>query len=423
MKRLWIVAVVAAFALAGAANAGQTIRVLCSHHSYSESIQKLIPAFEKETGIKVNYEVYGDEQVSQKLTVEFAAKSGTLDVFKIRPLQDMRIFYRNGWCEDLRPYFKDDADYDFNDFSEHARNLTSIDGYQCVIPVSAESEVLFYRKDLFAAKGLKVPDNFEEFEAAAKTLTDRDKEMYGFVSRGARSALITMFSSFLYGFGGDWVDKNGNSGVDTPEFIAAAEFYSKLLRLYGPPGGPNISWPQSVAIFGQGKAAMYTDDSTTFPNILDPTKSAVADKTGVALFPAGPKGRHISYIVSQGLGISKFSQNKDAAWKFIRFMSDKPRSTIVQGQWQNTTARVSVYNDPAGIKNFQPDFAKAIGESIKYAVDHDRPQVTAVQEARDIIGESVVAAIEGKDFRAAAKVSSQRFQELLDREKAEKGKK
>jgi len=52
-----------------------------------------------------------------------------------------------------------------------------------------------------------------------------------------------------------------------------------------------MSWPQAVAVFAQGKAALYTDADSISENVLNPTKSTVADKTGVAPFPAGPRGR------------------------------------------------------------------------------------------------------------------------------------
>jgi multiple sugar transport system substrate-binding protein len=418
MKTLAAVALIAFFAaFLGTAYPGQPIRVIASTHSFTDSMQRLLSEFERETGVKAELDVYGDEQASQKMLVELTAQSDAMDVFMIRPLQDQRMFHRNGWMEDLTPYFRDDADYDFEDFNEAARNATNISGFQCTIPAQAECEVLFYRKDLFEAKGLTPPETFEELEKAARILTDRKNDMYGFVSRGARSALITMFSSFLYGFGADWVDEKGNSAVHTPPFLAAIDLYARLLREYGPPGAPNISWAQSVAIFGQGKAAMYTDVSTTFPNILDRTKSAVADKTGVMLFPAGPAGRRISYIVPMGLGISKFSRNKEAAWKYIRFMTNKKNSLRIQGEWANATSRISAYQVPEGIAAFPKDFAKAISEAGKYGVDHDRPQVVAVQEARDHIGEAVVAAIEGKDYVPAAKIASQRFQAIIDRER------
>lgn len=417
MRKHMVFAGVAALLFCAAVSAGETIRVLCSTHALTNAMQKLTPDFEKETGIKVRFEVYGDEQVSQKLSVEFIAGNSTVDVFMIRPLQDTKVYHRNGWFEDLTPYFKNDAEYDFEDFVESARTDLNVGGTQCAIPISIETELLFYRKDWFAEKGIKVPTTFQELEEAARLLTDRENDRFGFVARGSRSPLITMFSSYLFGFGGNWTDAAGNAAIDSPEFKDAARFYGKLLREYGPPGAPNIMWPQALAIFCQGKAAMFTEGSTTYPQLLDPAKSLVADKTGVAVFPAGPKQHKFFYVTCWGLSIAKQSPNKEAAWKFIRYMTDKTRTKIIQGVYANDCARVSINNDPTANQAFPPDYAKVMAESPKYGVSRDRPNVTAVQEARDIIGEAVVAAIENKDFDAAVKVAQQRFQTLLDREK------
>ena len=417
MRKLLSSTLILALLLGAAVSAGESIRVLCSTHALTNAMKKLTPDFEKETGIKVNFEVYGDEQVSQKLSVEFIAGNSTVDVFMIRPLQDTKVYYKNGWFEDLTPYFKNDADYDFADFVKTAREDLNINGTQCAIPISIETELLFYRKDWFAEKGLKVPTNFQELEEAARVLTDRNNDRYGIVSRGSRSPLITMFSGYLYGFGGNWINADGNAAIDTPEFREAAQFYGRLLRDYGPPGAPNIMWPQALAIFCQGKAAMFTEGSTTYPQLLDPAKSVVADKTGVAVFPAGPKQHKYFYITCWGLCIAKQSPNKQAAWKFIRYMTDKTRTTVIQGVHANDGARVSVNANPEANKAFPPDYAQAMADSPKYGVSKDRPNVVAVQEARDIIGEAVVAAIENKDFDAAVKTAQQRFQALLDREK------
>ena len=82
--------------------------------------------------------------------------------------------------------------------------------------------------------------------------------------------LVTQFSSFLYSMGGDWFDADRKATINTPEALAAIDLYGTLLREYGPPGVLNMSWPQAVAIFAQGNAAMYTDASSIYANLLDP---------------------------------------------------------------------------------------------------------------------------------------------------------
>lgn len=404
---------------AGAVRAGETIRVMGYTGPIVDAMKALLPEFEKQTGIKADIETYGEDQHNQKMMVEFTSNGGAnIDVFMTRPLQEGRMMRKNGWYEDLAPYFKDDGEYDFADFTPGSIECTNIDGVQTAIPLLNETQVLYYRKDIFATKGLKPPTTFEELEETARLLTDREQDISGFVARGQRAAMITQFSSYLYSFGGDWMDaKTGRSLVNTPEFLAAAAFYGRLLHKYGPPGSLNMSWPQAAAIFGQGKAAMYTDASTVYPALFDPNKSAYSAQTGAAMLPKGPKAHRIYNVTSWGLAMSSKSANKDACWKFIRFMTSKPSITVMQGTFANSCARQSVFKDPEGVKAFPPDLVKAILDSAPYGVGYDRPLVTAVGEARDIIGDIIVSCIEGKDPAPVAKRASEKFQELMDREK------
>lgn len=401
------------------AAAGETLRVVMSNHPWAKGMQKMLPEFEKETGISVQVENYGDDQLTQKLTVEFTTGSSSIDVFSVRPPNEGKMFQKNGWFEDLNKYI--DADYDFADYTPGSIAATNINGIQTAIPFSMEFEVLFYRKDLLAAKGLKVPDTFEELEKAAAALNDPEKESYGFVARGQKNALISQFAGFVYGFGSDWADmKTNKSLVGTKEFIDAIGYYGNLLRKYGPPGSLNMGWAQAMAVFVQGKAALYTDGSGTFPNVLDPTKSAVADKTGIAIFPAGPAGRKTYDVVPLALAMYSGSTKKDAAWTFMRWMTDKKRTQIQQGEFANPCCRMSTYKIPEANQKFPADLVQVYADSVPYAIPYNLPQVTAVVEARDVIGEAVTAAIEGKDYAAAAKTADRRFQEILDREAKEK---
>jgi multiple sugar transport system substrate-binding protein len=379
-------------------------------------MRELIPEFTKETGIAVNMELYGEDQLSQKLSVELVAGS-TMDVFMPRPLNESRLFMKNGFLEDLTPYIKADKEFDWADFTQGSIECTNIDGFQTCVPITVECQLLYYRKDLFEAKGVKIPETYEELEAAAEKLTDRSRDISGILMRGMKSPAITQFSTFLYGFGGNWYDqKTYKATMDTPEALAAIDFYGRLLRKYGPPGSPNMSWPQMMAVFQQGKGAMYIDASAHFPMLLDPTKSSMAELTGITIVPAGPAGRKVFDICAQGLSIYSGSKNKDASWKFISFMVSKDKVAQMQGKYGIQSARKSAYENPEGTKAFPADFLEAVKKSAQFGVGYDRPLMIQVQEARDILGTAIVVSEEGGDYRKAALEANKKFQELLDRE-------
>ncbi len=396
---------------------GVNLRFVGANHPWIEAIKPLLPDFEKQTGIKVTVEAYGEDQLNQKLTTEFTAGNSSIDVFMQRPLQEARVMQKNGWYQDLSQYVNQDPNYDYSDFFSGAIGTETVDKALTGIPIVTEQEVLYYRKDLLEAAGLKVPTTLDELKSAAEKLTDKNKGIYGFVARGQRSPLVTQFSSFLYSYGGDWFNQDTHTAtIDTPEALQAMDLYGTLLREYGPPGVLNMSWPQAVAVFSQGKAALYTDASSIFQSMLDPKQSAVADKTGVARFPAGPAGANMYSVTSWGLSMYSGSKNKDAAWEFIKWATSKDTTLKTQGDGQVPSARKSVWNDPQGTANFPQDWVEAVKASSD-GRSYDRPLVTQVSKARDIIGQAVVTSIEGGDYKAAAQQANKEFQALLDSEK------
>lgn len=400
--------------------AGTEIRLLGANHPWTEAIKPLLPDFEAKTGIKVNLEAYGEDQLTQKLTTEFTAGSSDIDVFMQRPLQEARQHAQNGWYTNLNTFIKDTAktpaDYAFDDFMSGAVGTTMVKDSLTGIPIVTESEVLYYRKDLMEKAGIPVPKTLDELKAAAAKLTDKSKNQYGFVGRGQRSPAVTQFSSYLYSFGGDWFDQKTNKAtLDTPEAIAAFKFYGELLREYGPPGTTNMSWPQAVAVFGQGTASQFTDANSIFANLLDPTKSQVADKTGVMVFPAGPKGANMYSVTSWSLALPSSSKKQDAAWEFIKWATSKDIVLKTQSQGAVPGARKSIWDTAEGKAKFPADWVAATQASAN-GRPYDRPLVTQVGKARDIIGSVIIASIEGQDVEAAAKKANVEFQQLLDSE-------
>ncbi|WP_372661778.1 sugar ABC transporter substrate-binding protein [Cohnella sp.] len=394
---------------------GKTINLVTANHPWGDAIKPLLPEFEAATGMKVNVQGYFEDQLTQKLTVQFTAGSETPDVFMYRPLQEGKLFYKNGWVQALDEYVNKDTEYDFADFSKSAVGTATVDGKIAGIPIITEQEILYYRKDLLEQAGIPVPKTIDELVAAAKQLHDPGKEMYGFVARGQRSPLVTQVSSFLYSEGGDFL--NGDkAAINTPEAVKAFTTYGTLLKDYGPPGVLNMSWPQAFGIFGQGKVAFLTDANSLYKNLTDKEKSQVADKVGFAAFPAGAGGSKPYNITSWGLAINTRSVDKDAAWEFIKWATSKEIVLKTQEKG-NPGARSSVWDNPQGTTGFPPELVTVIKESVKGGIDHDRPTVINVGEARDAVGEIVQKVITGEtDIQAVADKANEALQGVIDKD-------
>jgi multiple sugar transport system substrate-binding protein len=362
------------------------IRVLLANHPYGELLKKMIPEFEKSTGVKVLVESLQESQLTQKLTTEFATNSSTVDVFMTRPLQEGLLFNKNNWYAPLEWY-------DFSDYPQNTVDIGRKNGTPYIVPLVTEWQVLYYRKDLFNAAGIKVPANFTELEAAAEAL-NKDG-IAGFGSRGAGAAAVTQMSSYVYNFGGLYLDKNV-AVFNKPETLEAIRYYGKLNGTYGPQGVTSMSWEALMPVFQAGKLAMWTDASVFYGQIVDPSKTQIAvENVGIAKFPAGPKGDSPFIVVSWGLSISGKSRNAEAARQFVNWATSK--ELALKGMLTNITmARNSAWQAPEVQSVMHPGLIETQAHAAKNGYPYDRPYMSAVGKARDLIGEVVIESINTK---------------------------
>lgn len=393
------------------------LTLIAANSPWTEGLKTLAAEYEDETGVKINLEYLGNEQLNDTLKVKLNAQSSDFDIYAYQVQDVMREFSRNGWLTDMTDYVTSDADWNWEDFQQSARDAVTLDDVVYGVPVMTERHVMYYRSDLLEAAGIAVPTTLEELEAAAAQLDDPDNGFYGIAMRGAKVPLVTQFSSFLYSFGGDFQDADGNATVDTAEAKDAFAFYGNLLKEYGPPGATNMGWPEASAIFAQGNAAFYLDADSQAYTFLDPSKSAVVDTVAYGSFPAGPAGSHPYSIVPQTVGINSFSTKKDAAWEFIKWVSSEENSKALLKDATVPVARDSAWADDSATAGFPAGLVTIVRDSSGTAVGHDRPQLEQVGLAREIVGAPAIVAIEGGDVDSAADKANTDFQKLLDGEK------
>jgi multiple sugar transport system substrate-binding protein len=383
------------------------IRVLLANHPYGELLKAAIPEFESATGIKVNAESLQESQLTTKLTTEFATNSSSVDVFMTRPLQEGKMFQKNGWYEPLTAY-------DFSDYPKNVMSVATFGTRTYIVPLVTEWQVLYYRKDLFAAAGLKVPANFDDLEAAAKKLNSDD--VAGFASRGKGAAAVTQLSSYVYNYGGLYLDK-GVAVFDSKPAVDAIRFYGRMDGTYGPKGVTAMSWENIMPLFQAGKVAMWTDASVFYGQIVDPAKTQLgADKVGIANFPAGPKTNSPFIVTSWGMAVAKQSKKKDLAMQFLTWATSK--ELAAKGMLANITmARSSVWEDKAVLAKVNPGLVETRAFAAKNGYPLDRPYMSAVGEARDLIGELVIESINTKgmspNLEKMAKQRVDKVNELL----------
>lgn len=398
--------------------AGTTIRVLSMTGQISDAIEKYLDQFEAETGIKVNLELYGEAQLREKCTTEFLAGSSTIDAFLMSPLQDMAAYGNNGWIEPLDEYLKD-PDFDWEDFASAPMDQILMRPSEKIgaLPLYSSVQLMFYRKDILEAKGIKPPKNYDELLAACEQINDPANNLYGIAARGEKIALTSQFSPFLYGFGGSYF-KDGTCAFNTPENLEAAKFYGNLLGNYAPEGILTAGYSQMTQLFNAGQVAMCIDAIALYQTLIDENESAYFDKVGVAPIPEGPAGRQSYKQVVWGASIYSGSKNKEAAWEFLKYTAGKDIAADITPKGM-PTFRASVWEDERVTSAMPADYIDAYHVEIQADTtnQYGLPRMIAVSEARDAMGEAIVYAIEtkgsGDKLEEKMKTAAEKVDQLL----------
>jgi sorbitol/mannitol transport system substrate-binding protein len=315
---------VAAAACAALSASAATVTIATLNNPDMIELKKLSPAFEKANpDIKLNWVILEENVLRQRATTDITTGSGQFDVMTIGAYETPQ-WGKRGW---LSPLNNLPADYDLNDVVKTARDGLSYNGALYALPFYVESSMTFYRKDLFQAKGLKMPDQptYDQIAQFAEKLTDKANGMYGICLRGKAGwgENMAYVTTLVNTFGGRWFDEKWQAQLTTPEWKKAVSFYVDLLKKYGPPGASSNGFNENLTLMSSGKCGMWIDATVAAGMLYNKTQSQIADKVGFAAAPTQvtPNGSH--WLWAWALAIPKTSKQQDAAKKFIEWATSK----------------------------------------------------------------------------------------------------
>jgi len=158
--------------------------------------------------------------------------------------------------------------------------------------------------------------SFDGLKAAAEKLTDTGKGHYGvglFAHKGEDTVVV--LDSFIFSNGGKVLDDSGKCALTSPEAVGALSFLQSLAP-FAPKGILNASSGDMRELFLNGSLALEF-----WPALEQPTlqKSKLDWDFVVGHAPQGktPIGTYGGW----NLAVFQSSPNKEAAWKFIQFLT------------------------------------------------------------------------------------------------------
>jgi multiple sugar transport system substrate-binding protein len=317
---------VPAFAQGAKKFAGVTLNVSAFSAPYQKLLRQWIPEFEEQTGAKVHFDTPSFPVYNQRTDLELSTKGSSLDVVNVTFIYSSR-WINSGWLTPLDSFLNDgsktQADFDLQDFLPGARAPeTGRDGKLYGIPWTAEAMISTAgRFDLVKGAGLAYPDTTDDLVTALKAV-HRKERVAGFVTDNHYG---WTFPPYLHAFGGDVFRKAPDDlypTLDTPEAIAAADYFARLLREFGPDGAVSYTPDQTLQALKSGRTNFSTMGQIYLAQVGEAASSKAAPTAAWGMVPKGPAGRFPGTAV-HGYGIPAGSKNKDAAWQFIVWATSK----------------------------------------------------------------------------------------------------
>ncbi len=344
---------VAAIALASAAYA-QTVRVTVAEYSSKTGpyFEKAATAFEAANpGTDIQIEVVPWDVLQQKLTTDISGGANAdLAIIGTRWLID---YVSQGVAAPLDGYITDEFK---GRFIDTFLSPSVMDGKTYGLPIAASARAMYYNKSLFEQAGIaEPPATWEDLKAAAAKIKAIGGDVYGYGMQGKEIETDVYFYYAFWSYGGNLIDADGTSGLDTDAAYKAAELYKSLIdEGLTEPGVTSLNREDVQNLFKQGRVGMMV----TAPFLSSQIKEEAPDlQYGVTAIPAGPDGARGTYGVTDSIIMFENSQNKDTAWKFLDYIFTTPlRAEFTGGEGflpvNKEVAASPAFADNADLKAF-----------------------------------------------------------------------
>ena len=173
-----VAALLATSAMGSYAQAGEfdgvTVNVMTQTGAIQEPLQRRAPEFEKLTGAKINVIAVPFSDLYQKVLTDWASGTNSVDAAVFAP-QWMVDYIAGGFLEDLSGRVAKDAKIKQDDVGAFFRDFSEkYDGKIYMLTFDGDFHMMYYRKDVLAAAGLKPPTTWDEYLAVAKAVNGKD---------------------------------------------------------------------------------------------------------------------------------------------------------------------------------------------------------------------------------------------------------
>jgi multiple sugar transport system substrate-binding protein len=260
------------------------------------------------------------------------------------------------------------------------------------MPWLLDEKYFFYNEKLLNDAGFtEPPKTWEEMLTQAQAIKDQGIAEYPIVwSWGQYEAVVCDWVTLLYGNGGKFVDENGKATFNDEIGVETLTWMLQTID-DGLTNPASVSYVEEDVrnVFSQGKAVFATNWLYMYDLVnFQPEESQVTGQIKMGLMPAfEDSGVESSSINgSMGFSVAATSPNKDAAWKYVEFLTSEDIQNRYSGKllpiWQTSYQGESLTK----LESITPANATSVPMfSEQFPFAHVRPKVAFYPEGSKAI--------------------------------------
>jgi multiple sugar transport system substrate-binding protein len=247
-----------------------------------------------------------------------------------------------------------------------AADIATVDGVWRAVPDYWIDFPVNYRKDLFDANNLKVPETWDDLLKVGTVLKDQGNPIGIPINQRSNDA-NNSWTGLLWCFGASYVAQDGKTpAINSPETLEAVKFavelYNKTMT------NEVLSWDDAGnnQMLAAGRASWIQNPISSLRTIEKQTPDLAA-KIYMALSPGGPKDR-ITPVSTNSFGLMTWSKNQPAAKALV---------TEYYTVYADAVKASEAYNQPILMK-FREKPMPGLGDDPKLAVLQDFDKLARV---------------------------------------------
>lgn len=212
---------------------------------------------------------------------------------------------------------------DDDTFFEGSWDTAVVDDVAYGVPWYVDTRVLYYRTDMAEAAGVEPPTTWDEYKQFAQALKDEGATSGVSLPPGGLDSWIYV-TPLVWQQGGDILNDDGEFDFTIEEWRNAFEFYKSFFT-DGISEPVRLEGGEIEQKFIDGEIGAFYSGPFHVSLLREQGGQGFADKFAIAPVP-GDESR-TSFTGGGNLAVFNDSENRDAAWKFVRWLS-QPETQI-----------------------------------------------------------------------------------------------